>query len=337
MNMENENYCKDAKTKTSTIEDDCIKKDLIHVGSMAAKMILIMFVVEIIIAIIGEIVLIIINKDITTADLETYDLILNCVTSLTATIIAYFWILKHANIPSVIMSPSKEKQGKHMLKYICIILTIQVVGVLCYEGIQLVSSFVGISWGGFGLKIPDLSNMAIIPYFILLCLIAPITEELLFRGALLKLLSPYGSKVAILISALLFVAIHGNLQQFPSTFLAGLLFGFISVKTGTIFYAIILHMFNNVFAVIVELIFAVTENSMTYNVGVWVITIIVGLVGAFFIYRERAEYKKLSSGTYDGFVISVKGGAVKCFFKSLWIWGLLIILILTCISTIQLV
>ena len=335
MKMENEIYNEDAETKTSTIEDDCIKKDLIHVGSMAAKMILIMFAVQIFFTIIGETVLNIINIDITTANFETYELILNCVTSLAATFLAYYWILNHTRIPFVIMSPSKEKQGKHMLKYICIIFTIQVVGGLCYEGIQLVSSFVGITWGGFGLKIPNLSTAAIIPYFIWVCLIAPITEELIFRGALLKLLSPYGSKIAILISAVLFGAIHGNLQQFPSTFLAGLLFGFISVKTGTIFYSIILHMFNNVFAVVDELICVVTENSMTYNIGMWGITIIVGLVGTFFIYRERAEYKKLSSGKYDGFVIPVKSGVVKCFFKSLWIWGLMIIIILTCIGTIQ--
>ena len=96
MNMQNE-ICNDV-AETNAIEDYYIKKDLINVGSMAN----------------------IISKGITTAYFETYELILNCVASLTATALAYFWLLKHTKTPFASMRPSKEKQGKHMLKYICI-------------------------------------------------------------------------------------------------------------------------------------------------------------------------------------------------------------------------
>lgn len=333
MNMEYD--IDNEEAKANSIKNYYIKKDLIHVGDMVAKMTFIMLALELFLTMIGELVLNIINKNITIANPETYELIVMCIASLTANILAYFWLMERTNIPSTSMRSSNEKQGKYMLKWICIIFTLQAVGGLCYEGIQLVSSFAGFTWGGFGMNMPAFSHREFIPYFIWVCLIAPITEEMVYRGVLLKVLSPYGSKTAILISAVLFGAIHGNLQQFPIAFLLGLLFGFISIKTGTIFYTIILHMFNNVYSVASGLLSVIIKNSMTSTVIIWGITIIVGLIGIFLIYKEREEYINLSSGKYDDFFISIKGGAIKCFFKSFWIRILMSLLIVICISTVQ--
>lgn len=323
------------EAKTNSIENYYIKKDLIHVGDMVAKMIFIILALELFLTVIGEGVLNIINRDITTANLETYELIITCIASLTANVLAYFWLMKRTSTPLVSMRPSNEKQTKYMFKWICIVFTAQVLGLLCYECIQLVSRFAGVTWGGFGMDLSVLSYKEYIPYIIWVCLIAPVTEEMVFRGALLKVLSPYGSKSAIIISAVLFGAIHGNLQQFPIAFLLGLLFGFISIKTGTIFYTIILHMFNNAYSVTDELLGVITKNSTTYFVVILGTTIIGGLIGTFFLYKEREEYIKLSSGTYDDFAIPVKRGVTKCFFKSFWIRVLMFIMILICMSSVQ--
>lgn len=75
-------------------------------------------------------------------------------------------------------------------------------------------------------------------------IIAPIGEEILFRGLILRSLQPYGKKFAILTSAFLFGIFHGNFLQTPYALLVGLLLGYVTVEY-SIGWAMVLHMFNN--------------------------------------------------------------------------------------------
>ena len=73
---------------------------------------------------------------------------------------------------------------------------------------------------------------------------APIAEELLFRGLILRSMEPYGKKFAIFASALLFGLFHGNLSQGLFAFVVGLVLGYVTVEHN-IGWAMALHMFNN--------------------------------------------------------------------------------------------
>lgn len=73
---------------------------------------------------------------------------------------------------------------------------------------------------------------------------APITEELLFRGAVLRSLQPYGKRFAIFCSALLFGLVHQNLTQTPFAFGFGLLAGYVAVEY-SILWSMSLHILNN--------------------------------------------------------------------------------------------
>lgn len=73
---------------------------------------------------------------------------------------------------------------------------------------------------------------------------APIAEEILFRGLLLRSMEPYGKKFAIFASALLFGLYHGNIIQIPFAFGVGLVLGYVTVEYNMV-WAIVLHMFNN--------------------------------------------------------------------------------------------
>ncbi|WP_426173619.1 CPBP family intramembrane glutamic endopeptidase [Massilia sp. TWR1-2-2] len=81
-----------------------------------------------------------------------------------------------------------------------------------------------------------LSNLdRLLPYILL----APIAEELIFRGLLLNFLfSRVKTVPAILIAALIFAALHGN---YFGTFLAGIFLGLVYVFHGKLSYCIILH------------------------------------------------------------------------------------------------
>lgn len=80
--------------------------------------------------------------------------------------------------------------------------------------------------------------------FLYASVLAPIGEELLFRGCVLRTLRPYGKRFAVFGSAFLFGMFHGNLLQTPYAFLMGLLLGYAAVEY-SIGWAIGLHLFNN--------------------------------------------------------------------------------------------
>lgn len=80
--------------------------------------------------------------------------------------------------------------------------------------------------------------------FLYASIVAPITEELIFRGYIQGALSRYGKKFSIICSALLFGIFHGNLVQTPYAFLAGLLLGYVAAEYH-IGWSVGIHMFNN--------------------------------------------------------------------------------------------
>lgn len=80
--------------------------------------------------------------------------------------------------------------------------------------------------------------------------IAPIGEELIFRGAILRLLKTrmpaYG---AVFVQALLFGFYHLNLVQAPPTAVLGIFLGLVVLYTGSLWPAIIIHIVNNSLAI----------------------------------------------------------------------------------------
>ena len=90
--------------------------------------------------------------------------------------------------------------------------------------------------------------------YLSLGILAPIAEEVVFRGAVLRvLLNAFHRNwhwLPIVISALLFGAVHGNLPQFIHASLLGLLLGWLYYRTGSIVPGIVLHWVNNTIAYI---------------------------------------------------------------------------------------
>lgn len=85
---------------------------------------------------------------------------------------------------------------------------------------------------------------------------APILEELFFRGIILNgLLKNYFPQRAIVISAAIFGLVHLNPWQAIPAFLGGLIMGWMYWKTNSIIPGMILHFVNNLFSVLMGLVF----------------------------------------------------------------------------------
>jgi uncharacterized protein len=82
--------------------------------------------------------------------------------------------------------------------------------------------------------------------FMKVAVIAPVVEELIFRGLILQgLRRNYNAFISVFMSALLFALFHLNPWQFPATFILGLLLGWIVLRTHSIILSILGHSINN--------------------------------------------------------------------------------------------
>lgn len=92
---------------------------------------------------------------------------------------------------------------------------------------------------------PDMPTAVLM--FIQLAVLAPIFEELWFRGLVLESLRPYGNGFAIFVSAILFGLTHSNFEQFFYAAALGVFLGYIAVSTRSIVTTTIMHaMFNSI-------------------------------------------------------------------------------------------
>ena len=82
-------------------------------------------------------------------------------------------------------------------------------------------------------------------------LLPAIAEELIFRGIIQTSLSTrYKGFTTIIISTLLFVLMHGSLNQTIYQFVVGIMLSYLALVGGSIIYSIILHFLNNALVVV---------------------------------------------------------------------------------------
>ena len=125
---------------------------------------------------------------------------------------------------------------------LCLCVGSQLVNSLWIMVLELVLNLFGLSAVGILEQVSGQSDS--FSMFLYASIAAPIAEELLFRGVVLRSLRPFGKKFAIFGSAVLFGIFHGNLLQTPYAILIGLVLGYVTVEY-SIIWAILLHGFNN--------------------------------------------------------------------------------------------
>ena len=150
--------------------------------------------------------------------------------------------------------------------------------------------------------VETIDSSSIYTNLLLMVIMAPIFEEIIFRKLLIDRTIKYGKGVSILLSALIFGLFHGNLNQFFYAFLIGGFFADVYIKTGKIIYTILLHLTVNFFGSIISVIVGNSLNNMNTMANlpiadagiliiyflVYVLIVIVGVIGLL------KNYKKIS-------------------------------------------
>jgi membrane protease YdiL (CAAX protease family) len=101
--------------------------------------------------------------------------------------------------------------------------------------------------------------------FITVCILAPIIEEILFRGILLRGLLQNGTSpiLAIFLSSFLFGLAHLNPWQFLGAGLLGAIFGFVYYRTKSLWLPIFLHALNNTISFVMMMKFQSMDENVT--------------------------------------------------------------------------
>ena len=150
--------------------------------------------------------------------------------------------------------------------------------------------------------VETIDSSSIYSNLLLMVIMAPIFEEIIFRKLLIDRTIKYGKGVSILLSALIFGLFHGNLNQFFYAFLIGGFFAYVYIKTGKIIYTILLHLTVNFFGSIISVIVGNSLNNMNTMANlpiadagiliiyflIYVLIVIVGVIGLL------KNYKKIS-------------------------------------------
>tara|TARA_Y100000748_G_C15451782_1_gene471239 strand:- start:224 stop:1015 length:792 start_codon:yes stop_codon:yes gene_type:complete len=130
---------------------------------------------------------------------------------------------------------------------------------------------------------PD-STLGYIFLFLAVVIVAPIGEEIVFRGFLQKFLEKYWKDVtrAVLVTSLFFAMIHFNPFWTIQIYLLGVILGFLSWKTKSVLPSIILHIVNNGSAFILT---NIDEKTIDFYVWKGQVSPIFILLAIFLIYK----------------------------------------------------
>jgi membrane protease YdiL (CAAX protease family) len=238
------------------------------------------------------------------------------VANLVALVILYAWKGPDFCFGEVFARERKMKPGI-FLALLAMCLGSQLVNSLWMAALEAVMNLFGTSALGILEEVSGATGS--FSMFLYASILAPVVEELFFRGWILRSLRPYGKRFAILGSAVLFGLFHGNLLQTPYAFFVGLILGYVTVEY-SILWAMGIHLFNNL--VLADLLSRITASlpEMTAN-GITLGVLSAGAVASVIILlRKRLEIRIYRESEW------IDRRCVKCFFLSSGILVLMLIM-----------
>ncbi len=142
-------------------------------------------------------------------------------------------------------------------------------------------------------------------YAVAIAVVPALVEEFAIRGAVMQPLRKYGDWFAIVASAIVFGVLHGNLIQAPFALIAGIGIGYAVCITESMWTGVIIHFFNNLYAVATEFMIADISNEEKLN-KVYYITMgalyAISIAGSvvFVIIRKNRKLKKAETALSTG-------------------------------------
>lgn len=152
-------------------------------------------------------------------------------------------------------------------------------------------------------------------YVLFISAVPAVSEEFIFRGVMLGTLRKHGDGFAVLVSALTFGIMHGNIVQIPFAFVGGLALGFITVYTNSMLPAMLVHFINNAFSCVSDIVnneFGEYAANI-FQYGLIMVFFILAVIA--FIYLSKKDKNVFVLRKAPASLLSFKE-KIKCYFFS---------------------
>lgn len=155
--------------------------------------------------------------------------------------------------------------------------------VVVQSGLSMFIMFVvNIIWIALGNKVTGMSfeqiSSHLIFYMLLLLVFNPVFEEILFRKLVLERLRTMGDRNAIIVCAISFAFPHVislGVPQMFYTFVLGLVWSYITVKSGKLLPAIVLHAFSNLYGTFLPMLLTQTQAGTMIYMVIWMMIMLL--------------------------------------------------------------
>ncbi|MBR3767032.1 MAG: CPBP family intramembrane metalloprotease [Clostridia bacterium] len=202
---------------------------------------------------------------------------------------------------------------------------------ICFVGNIATNFFVSVM-AGMGIEFASYNNALALTQalpsnafeFILLtvrtAVLPAIFEEFAFRGVIMQPLRKYGDFFAIIVSAVLFGLVHGNMTQMPFAIIAGVALGYASIVSGSLWTGVIIHFLNNFVSLLNSFAKELLSDSafMLFSVIVVYGIVLVGVAALSMFAYKNPYFLRLRPGKYGKHKKS-KLAAIVCFIPSMTI------------------
>ena len=221
--------------------------------------------------------------------------------------------------------PNHEKPSFTVLSFLHYFMLFQAAqwigGIINYPIMTLFTKLgLNLSFSEEAARGGSLTNAPMLFYTIL---VAPLMEELVFRGVFYHRFRSYGKYFAAFCTAFFFALMHSNFLQFAPAFSMGIILFFIRDRYG-LPYSILLHFSNNLLAIVVNNL----SQGSTLIQGIYSLFLLAGLgYGIYYVVKTRKglaedrQYEKEHSLS------------LKQFFSSPLLWVDIVLMVaLACVS-----
>ncbi len=161
---------------------------------------------------------------------------------------------------------------------------ISIADILIFFPVMLITSYALTSFFGSA----SVSYPLTPSNFLMMAIIAPLCEELFWRGGVFRVLKRFGFIPAALISSLLFALMHKGVGGIIYAMFSGIILSYLTFSTGSTISAIILHIVNNTVALLL------TSDQMITLIIIPV-SIILGIILKVLIPSKQMNERKAQS------------------------------------------
>jgi len=128
-------------------------------------------------------------------------------------------------------------------------------------------------------------------YFVYICILPPLLEEIFIRGLVLNALKSWGAPFAVFVSSVIFALMHSSLHNFLIYFACGVVLAKIYIAFDSIWPCVLLHFVNNTVSFALTA-FQQSENAASavfFSVYIYLMAMILGYAGFKHIQKSKVN------------------------------------------------